>query len=167
MPRLRLAAPLAALILLAVPTASAEHRYQGYYYPEVAVEESYEPRAPRLPQASRELRIAFVTGISAEQGEKAYPAQVIAFTKGGEDDSLIFIALYDGPMSTVYRTRAFFAQMTSVARLLPAFQNEAALAEDYTFFDLAYMMGFTSITASDGDSFAYRVVLDPASEHSE
>ena len=167
MQTLRFALALAALTFVAVPTASADHRYQGYYYPEVAVEESYEPRAARLPQASRELRIAFVTGISAEQGQKGYPAQVIAFTKGGEDDSLIFTALYDGPLSTVYRTRAFFAQMTSVARLLPAFQNEAALAGDYTFFDLAYMMGFNSIAASDGEGFAYRVILDPAAEHSE
>jgi hypothetical protein len=167
--RTLLSALLAAafLLILSSPEARADHRYQGYYYPEVTVQENYEPRAQRLPQASRQLRIAFVTGISADQGKKAYPAQVVAFTKGGEDDSLIFTALYDGQMETAYRTRAFFAQLTAVARLLPAFQNQPALEQDYTFFDLAYMMGFTSITATDGKSFTYRVVLDPAGEHSE
>ncbi len=161
----RLSAAFLALLLLTAGEAKADHRYQDYYYPEISVQETYEPRALRLPQASRQLRIAFVTGISAEQTKKGYPAQVVAFTKGGEDDSLMFTALYDGPLETIFRTRAFFAQLTAVARLLPAFQNQPAVDEDYTFFDLAYMMGFNSITATDGKDFTYRVVLDPSTEH--
>jgi hypothetical protein len=152
---------LALALFLFAGAVQAEDRYQGYYYPETTVQESYEPRAPKLPQASRELRIAFLSGISASQAEKGYPAQVIAFSKGSEDTRLIFTALYDGPMATIYRTRAFFAQLTSVARLLPAFQNEPAIRDDYTFFDLAYMMGFVSITATDGRGFTYQVLLDP------
>jgi hypothetical protein len=147
--------------------ARADERYQGYYYPEITVQESYEPRAPKLAEASRELRVAFLTGISASQAEKAYPAQVVAFSKGVQDDDMIFTALYDGPLATVYRTRAFFAQLTSVARLLPVFQEQPAFEDDYTFFDLAYMMGFVSITATDGRGFTYQVILDPKAAESQ
>ena len=163
------AAVMAAALWFSVSgPAEADHRYQGYYYPDVTEQETYEPRALKLPQASRKLRIAFVTGISAEQGKKPYPAQIIAFSKGEDDTRLIFTAIYDGPMDNVFRTRAFFAQLTASARLLPAFQNQPAIEEDYTFFDLAYMMGFVSITATNGKDFTYRVVLDPeAAEHED
>ena len=65
--RTLLSALLAAtfLLILSSPEARADHRYQGYYYPEVTVQENYEPRAQRLPQASRQLRIAFANADAA------------------------------------------------------------------------------------------------------
>ncbi len=142
--------------------ALAQDRYVGYYYPEPSVSEVYPPRAQRLSEASRKLRLAFVTGVSAQQQESPYPAQVAVFTKGRLDNHLIIVALHDGLLDTIFRTRAYFAQLTSQSRLLPIFQNEQAIQEDFTFFDLAYMMGFTSIVASDGRDFAYKVEFNPS-----
>lgn len=149
---------LLAVSALMIPRqVAAQDRYVGYYYPEPSVTENYPPRAQRLGEASRKLRLAFVTGVSAQQQESPYPAQVAVFTKGGLDNHLIIVALHDGLLDTVFRTRAYFAQLTSQSRLLPIFQNEQAIQEDFTFFDLAYMMGFTSIVASNGRDFAYKV----------
>jgi hypothetical protein len=150
-----------AALFLACALAQADDRYIGYYYPKPAAVESYSPRAPRLAEASRKLRLAFVTGISAQQQEAPYPAQVAVFTKGDLDNQLILTALHDGPLDTLFRTRAYMAQLTAQSRLLPIFQNEQALSEDYTFFDLAYMMGFLSIVATNGRDFSYKVEFIP------
>ena len=50
----------------AVPDALAEDRHAGYYYPPPGSEEVYKARARTLPEASRSLRIRFVTGVTQQ-----------------------------------------------------------------------------------------------------
>lgn len=138
--------------------AQADDRHAGYYYPEPTTTEAYEARAYTLPEASRKVRIAFVTGITNEQNKAPYPPQAAIFAKGSEAEKLIIVALEDGRIDTLYRARAIFAQMTAVARLLPVF-TELGVDDLYTFFDLAKMLGFEQITISNGREFAHQVFI--------
>ena len=66
--------------------------------------------------------------------------------------------LFRSQYNTIYRARALFASMTALARLTPLFR-ELQVEELFTFFDLAKMMGFSSITISDGAKFTHQVTL--------
>jgi len=151
-------AALLAVGLAAAPVA-ADDRHAEYYYPEPTSSEVYEARALSLPEASRKLRIAFVTGITTEQNKAPYPPQAAIFAKGSEAEKLIIVALEDGRIDTIYRARAIFAQMTAVARLLPVF-SELGVEDYFTFFDLAKMLGFAQITVSNGREFAHQITIN-------
>lgn len=154
-----LAAVLACMVAAGqAPAQENDDRHAGYYYPEPATTEVYEARAYTLPEASRKVRIAFVTGITSEQNKAPYPPQAAIFAKGSEAEKLIIVALEDGRIDTVYRARAIFAQMTAVARLLPMF-SQLGVEDFYTFFDLAKMLGFEQITISNGREFAHQVLI--------
>jgi hypothetical protein len=153
---IRLAAALA--LALNATAAMAQDRHAGYYYPEPTSTEIYDARALTVPEATRKGRIAFVTGITNEQNKAPYPPQAAIFAKGSEAEKLIIVALEEGRIDTIYRARAIFAQMTAVARLLPAFAQLGV--EDYfTFFDLAKMLGFEQITISNGRDFAHQIEI--------
>ncbi len=152
---------IAAVLLLAFSAstaARAQDRHSGYYYPEPETTEVYEARAGTLPQADRTLRIAFVTGITNQNAGHPYPPQAAIFAKGDEAQKLIIVALVDGRIDTLYRARAEFANMTSAARVLPAFQ-EMGVQDQFTFFDLAKMLGFEQITITNGREFAHQVII--------
>jgi len=138
--------------------ADAQDRHAGYYYPEPATTEVYEARAETLPQANRTLRIGFVTGITNQNANRPYPPQVAIFAKGDQAEKLIVVALVDGRIDTLFRARAEFANMTAAVRLLPAFR-EMGVQDQFTFFDLAKMLGFEQITVSNGREFAHQVVI--------
>ena len=59
---------------------------------------------------------------------------------------------------TIYRARALFASLTGLARLTPLFQ-QLQVEEIFTFFDLCKLLGFTTLTISDGDKFAHQVAI--------
>lgn len=156
------AAAAAAVLLASVVSAGAawaEDRHAGYYYPEPATHEVYTARAETLAQADRTMRIGFVTGITNQQFNQPYPPPVAIFAKGSEAEKLIIVALVDGRLDTLYRARAVFANMTAAARLLPAFA-EMGVQDQFTFFDLAKMLGFTQITISNGRDFAHQVAIE-------
>jgi hypothetical protein len=151
-------AAVLAFVLGVLPAAADEDRHAGYYYPEPESTEVYQARSIALTEASRKLRIAFVTGITNEQNKAPYPPQAAIFAKGSEAEKLIIVALEDGRIDTIYRARAIFAQMTAVARLLPVF-SQLGVEDYYTFFDLAKMLGFEQITISNGREFAHQVII--------
>ena len=68
---------------------------------------------------------------------------------------MIVVALGEGHIDTLYRARALFAMLTAAARS-NRFLNELGVAEFFTFFDLAKLLGFSQITISDGDAFAHQ-----------
>lgn len=150
---------LAALLAAAAP-AWAEDRHAGYYYPEPAMQEVYHARAREpLPQADRAMRIAFVTAITNQAMSRPFAPTAAIFAKGDDAEKLIIVALEDGRIDTLYRARAIFANMTAASRVLPLFQD-LGVVEDYTFFDLARLLGFVQITISDGRGFAHQVLLE-------
>lgn len=151
-----LAVSMAWALIVGPGGASADDRHEGFYYPELTSSEVYKARSLTVPEASRKSRIAFVTGITNEQNKAPYPPQAAIFAKGSEAEKLIIVALEDGRIDTIYRARAIFAQMTAVARLLPAF-SQLGVEDYFTFFDLAKMLGFEQITISNGRDFAHQV----------
>ena len=158
--RTNLAVLAVALCLgLAVPEALAEDRHAGYYYPSPNSEEVYKARARTLPEASRSLRIRFVTGVTQQLQTRPFPPTAAMFAKGTEAEKLIIVALVDGRIDTIYRARALFANLTAVARTTPIFQ-EYGVEELFTFFDFAKMIGFAQITISNGRDFTHQVILE-------
>ncbi len=150
---------MALTLELAVPEALAEDRHAGYYYPPPNSEEVYKARARTLPEASRSLRIRFVTGVTQQLQTRPFPPTAAMFAKGTEAEKLIIVALEDGRIDTIYRARALFANLTAVARTTPIFQ-EYGVEELFTFFDFAKMLGYTQITISNGRDFTHQVFLE-------
>jgi hypothetical protein len=149
----------AALWMALAPAALAEDRHAGYYYPPPGSEETYKARARTLDEASRSLRLGFVTGVAHELQQRPYPPTAAMFAKGTDAEKLIIVALEDGRIDTIYRARALFANLSAVARTTPVFQ-EYGVEELFTFFDFAKMLGFTQITISNGRDFTHQVFLE-------
>lgn len=149
---------LMVAVLISAPTrqAAAEDRHAGYYYPQAQSSEVYYPRATPLPEASRDRRLGFVTGITQGQLQAPYPMTHVIFAKGEDAEKLIVVALQDGYFDTIYRARAFFAALTASARTTPIF-SDLQVETSYTFFDLAVLLGFELITISDGKTFSHQI----------
>ena len=133
-------------------------RYVGYYYPKPAAIETYKARAAVLPGANRKRRIAFIVAVVNERLQRPYPPTYSLFPKGGRAHKLIIVGNLPGRLNTIYRVRALLATMTSVARTLPIFRDHS-VEDDFTFLDLMKMLGFESVTVSDGESFTHQIIL--------
>lgn len=134
----------------------ADDRHAGYYYPKPTSMEEYEARAPILDGNDRKRRRDFISGIVREIADEPYPPTYAMFAKGAESEKLIIVAVQEGFYDTVYRARALFAALTALSRQTPLFA-EFDQEDNFTFFDLCYMLGFQQITISDGQSFAHQV----------
>ncbi len=161
-----LAAALVALLAavaspaLAASGAAASHdRHVGYYYPEPETVETYVARAVTLKDASRSRRLAFVTGLTRKMLDNPYPPQFAIFAKGDDAQKMIIVSLYENAYNTKYRMRGLFAMLTATARLTRFF-NEFAVADYFTFFDLAKLLGFKKITFTNGDDFAHQILIE-------
>ena len=138
--------------------APAGDRLQGYYYPRITSHEVYVSRARTLEDSTRTRRLGFVSGLTEQLANLPYAPTYAIFAKGGESRRLIIVAYGDGQINTVYRARALFASLTALARLTPLFQ-QLQVEELFTFFDLCKMLGFETITISDGRKFTHQVTL--------
>lgn len=138
--------------------AFADDRHAGYYYPEPTSTEEYTARAPILEGNDRKRRRNFISGIVREIADEPYPPTYAMFAKGTESEKLIIVAVQDGFYDTIFRARALFAALTALARQTPFFA-EFDQDDQFTFFDLCYMLGFDQITISDGHKFAHQVTL--------
>ena len=140
------------------PAQDKADRYVGYYYPKPAAIEIYKARAAVLPGANRKRRVAFIVAVVNERLQRPYPPTYSLFPKGGRAHKLIIISNLPGQLNTIYRVRALLATMTSVARSLPIFRDHS-VEDDFTFLDLMKMLGFESVTVSDGESFTHQIIL--------
>ncbi len=149
---------LALLIGSAQAQEPSSDRHAGYYYPIPATSEVYKARAVTLPDASRKRRILFVTELTNQMINSAYPPPVAIFAKGEQAEKLIITALYDDGYNTLYRMRGLLAMLSARARTTPIFR--AYEVEDlFTFFDLLKLLGFEQLTVTDGDRFAHQIEL--------
>ncbi len=152
---------IAAALAWSLPAAAGD-RHAGYYYPEPTSNEAYTARAPILDGNDRKRRRDFVTGIIREIADEPYLTTYAMFAKGSEAEKLIIVAMQDGFYDTVFRAQALFAALTSLARQTPLFA-EFDRDDQFTFFDLCYMLGFEQITISDGKNFAHQVKFEAPS----
>ncbi len=156
---LGLAAFAVAAMALESGAARAQDRHIGYYYPAPTSREVYDARVPTLHDSDRRRRIGFVTVLTAQMLKNPYPPQFAIFAKGAESEKLIITGLSDNGYNTLFRARALFAMLTSMARATDFFQEQPG-ADRYTFFDLAKLLGFELITFTDGKAFAHQIVLE-------
>jgi hypothetical protein len=139
--------------------AADDDRHAGYYYPDNVTHETYKARVTNVPSSSRQRRIAFVTGVTAQQVQAPYPPLTAMFAKGSEADKLILVSLQEGRMDTLFRARAVLAMLTATARTTAVFA-EIDPGLDHTFLDLLKILGFVQITVSDGRTFAHQIKIE-------
>lgn len=135
-----------------------EDKYVGYYYPKPTAVETYTSPMQTIAGAERAQRVQFATVVSQGTIQSAYRVPYAVFVKGEKADKMIIVGLQPGEMSTIFRARAILANMTTMSRLSPFFQ-ERTVAEDANFFDLLKLLGFTQLTVTDGDKLAYQVSI--------
>jgi hypothetical protein len=141
----------------AKPAAAAD-RYIGYYYPKPNSSEVYESSMETIAGVDRPQRVQFVTVVSQGTIQSSYRVPYSVFVKGEKADKLIIVGLAPGELGTIYRMRALLANMTTMSRMSPFFQ-ERTVAEDATFFDLMKLLGFVSLTITDGDKLTHQVTI--------
>lgn len=157
---IRTVAMLTALLIAAFSVqAAADDRHAGYYYPQPQSTETYVARVEAVPNADRRTRIAFVTGMSAQQARNPYPPEYHLFAKGTEGEKFILVAVDSRKYTTLYQLRALLAALSALARNTPVFQDHA-MPENLTFLDLCKMMGVEQLTISDGDAFAHQITIE-------
>jgi hypothetical protein len=152
------AKPAAATAAPAPKAASGEDRYIGYYYPKPTATETFESSMQTIAGTERAQRIQFVTVVSQGTIQSAYRVPYAVFAKGEKADRLIIVGLQQGELNTIYRMRALLANMTTMSRLSPFFQ-ERTVAEDATFFDLLKLLGFRELTITDGEKTTLQVTI--------
>jgi hypothetical protein len=141
-----------------LPGANADDRYVGYYYPKPNSTEVFESSMQTIQGAERAQRIQFVTVVSQGTIQSAYRVPYAVFAKGEKADRMIIVGMQQGELNTVYRMRALLANMTTMSRLSPFFQ-ERTVAEDATFFDLLKLLGFRELTITDGEKLTHQVTI--------
>ena len=151
--------PAAAKPATATPaTPPGEDRYVGYYYPKPTSTEVFESQMQTIATMDRTQRIQFVTIVSQGTIQAAYRVPYAVFAKGDKGDKMIIVGMQAGELNTVYRMRALLANLTTMSRLSPFFQ-EKTVAEDATFFDLLKLLGFQSVTITDGEKTTHQVTI--------
>lgn len=155
--------PLAALLfcLAALPVwaqAGDDSRHAGYYYPPLSSTEAYTARGSVLPQATRETRLAFVTGLTQQQMTRPYPPNFAIFAKGEDAEKMIIVAMGDQGFRGLFQGRALLAQLTAVARTSQLLRD-FAVEDLFTFLDLIRLLGYSQLTISDGETFAHQIEL--------
>ncbi|MGE0580038.1 MAG: hypothetical protein AB7F22_05815 [Reyranella sp.] len=138
--------------------APTEDRYIGYYYPKPTSTEVFESSMQTIAGAERPQRIQFVTVVSQGTIQSAYRVPYAVFAKGEKGDKMIIVGMQQGELNTLYRMRALLANMTTMSRLSPFFQ-ERTVAEDATFFDLLKLLGFKQLTITDGEKLTHQVTI--------
>lgn len=149
---------LAACLILFAGIASTQEKdkYVGYYYPEVGSQEDFARIIADTPFASRDVRVNFATTITKAQLEAPESPRFVLFTKGGDSNTLIMLALDDEIFKTLYRARALMAQLTSNIRGT-AFFRQQKLEVAGTFYDMLQMMRFKRLVISDGETWSHQV----------
>jgi hypothetical protein len=140
------------------PKAAGDDRYIGYYYPKPTATETFESSMQTIAGAERAQRVQFVTVVSQGTIQSAYRVPYAVFAKGEKADRLIIVGMQQGELNTIYRMRALLANMTTMSRLSPFFQ-ERTVAEDATFFDLLKLLGFRELTITDGEKTTLQVTI--------
>jgi len=148
----------AAAAAPAPKAATGEDRYIGYYYPKPTATETFESTMQTIANVERAQRIQFVTVVSQGTIQSAYRVPYAVFAKGEKADRLIIVGMQQGELNTVYRMRALLANLTTMSRLSPFFQ-ERTVAEDATFFDLLKLLGFRELTITDGEKATLQVTI--------
>jgi hypothetical protein len=152
------AAPALAQQKPAPAAPAAEDKYIGYYYPKPNSTEVFTSSLQTVTGVDRPQRVQFVTVVSQGTIQAAYRVPYAVFVKGEKADKLIIVGLAPQEFGTIYRMRALLANMTTMSRLSPFFQ-ERTVAEDATFFDLLKLLGFASVTITDGDKLTHQVTI--------
>jgi hypothetical protein len=142
----------------AAKPAAQEDRYVGYYYPKPTSTETFPSTMQTIQGVDRAQRIQFVTVVSMGTLQSAYRVPYAVFAKGEKGDKLIIVGLQPGELSSIYKMRGLLANMTTMSRLSPFFQ-ERTIAEDATFFDLLKLLGFQSVTITDGEKLTHQVTI--------
>ncbi len=157
----RLLAPALAFVALLAATlaaapASAEDRYEGYYYPKIDSQETFARSLMSGPLPDANAREAFVTMITRAQLDAPETPRYVLFAKGEASRKLILVGLDDQMFRTLFRARAVMAQLSASMRGAPFFKQQG-LQSTGTFYDMLQLLDFDSLVITDGATWAHQV----------
>ncbi|TVQ54050.1 MAG: hypothetical protein EA355_12435 [Rhodobacteraceae bacterium] len=159
---MRVILAFARILVIAAPLAAAaqsdDDRRADYYYPSITSTERFARVMTAPPRTERSDRMAFVDALTADQMAAGHAPRFAVFAKGDEAEHLIIIALDDGVFDTLFRARAVMAQLSAPVRATRFFQMQG-LDDRATFYDMLRMIGFATLTLSDGKTWTHRVVF--------
>lgn len=144
--------------LFAATAGVASDRYAGYYYPEITSTEEFSRVIRDSSAANKEVRVDFVTSLTAAQLAAPESPRFVFFAKGDDAKHLTVVALDDDVFSTLYRARAVLAQMTSNMRNNEFFRQQN-LQFVATFYDFLQLMDFETLVISDGETWAHQITF--------
>jgi hypothetical protein len=122
---------------------------------------STEMRKPRFelnvdPDPAR--RQFFADQMNLATSTPSRPLPIIVQAVGPDQRTLVFTMLEANSEPTPYLARAFLARITSLVRVAPALA-EMGISQDFDVYDMAGVLGFTSIVVTDAKKFAHEVRL--------
>lgn len=138
--------------------AQAADRHAGYYYPAPAMVEELPSKARRMTRADRHMRAGFAVDLADQLLSRTHAPTEYIFARGVQAERLIIVGAGPDRLDTVFRVRGYLATMTAAARATPVFSQNPQ-DDAYTFIDLLKVLGFQTITLSDGDSFTHQIVI--------
>ena len=147
---------LAAVLMPLAGSVPAQPAHEGYYYPSVGSEETFERVLKDSGDPGRERRIDFVVTLTAAQIASPDTPPYAFVVKGSEAEKLILIGLDDEIFRTLFRARAVLAQMTAKVRG-GGFFADSDLKYEATFLDMLQTLGFDTLVLTDGDTWSHRV----------
>jgi hypothetical protein len=131
---------------------------EGYYYPPIGSTEVFARALAESVEGDRLTRIGFVTQFTTQQLAAPYPPRFALFAKGADADEMIIVALDDEIFVTLQRARGVMAQLSAPARATEFFARRRQ-SDQATFYDMLKVMGFASLTISDGRSWSHQVLF--------
>jgi len=150
------AAPAAAQTAMAA-TANAQTG-AGIYFPAVTSRETVSVRFGSGENEDAQPRQLFVDQINLVTTSAERTIPIIAQAVGQDRKTLVIMNIEPHEFLTPYVARAMLARMSSLARFLPEVSKNG-LSADFDIYNLASVIGFERIVATDGRKFAHEVTL--------
>lgn len=158
------ATALIGTVLAVAPMEAWAEDKAGYYYPDITSEETFiRDITVDAPEASRAVRVNFVTQVTRGQLAAPDSPRFALFAKGERAQHMIIVGLDDQAFKTIYRGRAMLAQLTANARATDFFVKNG-ISFYATWLDLARLLGFEDVVLSDGENWAHRIILGEKTE---
>jgi hypothetical protein len=145
-----------AIALGQQPLAVNQEAGAGVYFPTPTSAETREPEFRSGIDPGPERRQFFTDQVNLAAATSARQAPIVVQAVGEERRTLVFTVLETTSEPTPYLARALLARATSIIRFAPAIA-EMGISQDFDVYNMASLLGFTSIVVTDGRDFAHEI----------
>lgn len=135
----------------------------GLYYSTPTSTDNYQPsdedvRGKAALRADAAMRETFFNGLNDVNSNPNLFGGFTIILTGEANERLIFVGQQDNYLSTPFRARAFIKAMGRMARGQAVLQSQGDV-QKLDLSAMAFRLGFTSVTISNGGNFSHHVNL--------